>query len=176
MVKRDDGDHVIIWVDNNFNETLPDETEDEQGISKRQSVRLGKDSRFFGGAGAISDWCRGHDRTDWTSSSAPYSGGVQAMYRWARAHRGGNWPVPSGSWRNLVVAGSNSGANALYKVYGRDWPDTKIGTMDVRNDADWTQKKARKFGNSWRAASHGAQTCGVHFRVRYQLLRTKYNV
>lgn len=35
MMKRDDGDHVIIWVDNNFNETLPDETEDEQGVSKR---------------------------------------------------------------------------------------------------------------------------------------------
>lgn len=173
MVKRDDGDHVIIWVDNSFNDTVPDESE---GLSKRMGVRVGKGSGWSSAIGHIDDFCRNHDRTDWTHSGAPYSGGVKAMYQWARASRAGNWDVPHGRWQNLLVAGSNSGANALYRVYGRDSPGTSIGTKDVRNDADWTQKRARKFGNSWRAGSHGAHTCGVHFRVRHQLLRTKYDV
>jgi hypothetical protein len=171
MVKRDDGDHVVVWVARDFVEDR-NVADDRQGFSKRQGARPGDKSGF--GADTASDYCRDHKRQDHTGPNGPYSGGVQAMYRWARGHPGGSWPLGS-SWKNLVLAGSNKGANAIYKAKMVSGGDTWIGTQDVRNDADWTQKRAREFsGRGWRASSKGGETCVLWSRINYEIVRTDY--
>ncbi|RBR26388.1 uncharacterized protein FIESC28_00793 [Fusarium coffeatum] len=164
MFKRDDGDHVVVWVARSF-------TEEEPSLTKRQGARPGRESGF--GTDSASDYCRDHKRQNHAGPNGPYSGGVQAMYRWARGHRGGSWPLGK-SWENLVIAGSNKGANAVYKarrVSGLG--GARIGTMDVRNDADWTQNRAREFsGRGWRASSKGGETCVINSRINYEIVRT----
>ena len=166
MFKRDDGDHIVVWVARSFTET-----EDEPGLTKRQGARPGRESSFRDDF--VSDYCRSHKRQNHAGPNGPYSGGVQAMYRWARGHSGGSWPLGK-SWENLVIAGSNKGANAVYKarvVSGSS--GTSIGTMDVRNDADWTQNRAREFsGRGWRASSKGGETCLLNSRINYEIVKT----
>jgi hypothetical protein len=86
---------------------------------------------------------------------------VYLSYQWARAHRGGSWPVRS-NWENLV-----------YKARKVSGSNTVIGTQDVRNDADWTQNRAREFsGRGWRASSKGGETCVLNSRINYEIVRT----
>lgn len=175
ILKRHDGDHVTIWIDRDFIEER-DEGESEESLARRQSVRIAKTGRFD--TDGVSDYCRDHKRQDHTGPNGPTSGGVQAMYRWARGHSGGLFKVVNKDWQNLIVAGSNKGANALYRARRKDGPDTLLGTMDLRNDADWTQNRARSFNGVWRASSKGGETCWnwAQTRLNYELIRTKYDV
>lgn len=167
MFKRADGDHVIIWVARSF----IDHQEEQGSLDKRQGARPGRESGFNSDA-LFSDLCHDHRRQNHAGPNGPYSGGVQAMYRWARAHRGGAWPVRS-NWENLVIAGSNNGANAVYKARVVRGGSSSIGTQDVRNDADWTQNRAREFsGRGWRASSKGGETCALGQRINYEIVRT----
>jgi hypothetical protein len=82
-------------------------------------------------------------------------------------------------WRSLIFAGSNSGANAVYRAKMTKSLGTHIigsGAGDVRNDADWTRNRAQKFGNSWRASSKVGETCGwpggPSRRFNYELVRS----
>ncbi|EKJ77350.1 hypothetical protein FPSE_02428 [Fusarium pseudograminearum CS3096] len=168
MLKRDDGDHVVVWVARDFIEA-----NDGQGVSKRQTARPGTNSNFQNDA--ISDYCRDHKRQNHAGPNGPFSGGVKAMYGWARGHSGGSWPVGSG-WKNLVLAGSNSGANALYRARVTSGDVTHVGTQDVRNDADWTQQRAQKFNGQWRASSKGGETCSTNDRINYEIIRTDYRL
>ncbi|RGP69507.1 hypothetical protein FSPOR_4611 [Fusarium sporotrichioides] len=173
MFKRDDGDHVVVWVARDFVEN-ENEVDHGQGIDKRQTARPGTKSGFV--SDSQSDYCRDHKRENHAGPNGPYSGGVQAMYSWARGHSGGRWTVKS-SWKNLVLAGSNSGANAIYRARTTDGGETSIGTQDVRNDADWTRNRAREFsGRGWRASSKGGETCGGWTRINYEIIRTDYRL
>jgi hypothetical protein len=179
LIRREDGDHIIIWVDNRFVtegelDAVHGAEKNEENLVERQSTRIGKEAEFE--KWWISDWCRDHKRQDHTGPNGPYSGGVQAMYRWARAHGGGFFNVVGQDWQNLVIAGSNSGANALYRARSVRSTTGRLGTMDLRNDADWTQNRARKFGSSWRASSKGGETCDINVRLNYEIIRTKYKV
>ncbi|RGP81365.1 hypothetical protein FLONG3_509 [Fusarium longipes] len=162
MFKRDDGDHIIIWVARSF-----EEHEDET-LTKRQGARPGRESNYR--TSPNSDYCNSHKRQNHAGPNGPYSGGVQAMYRWANSNRG-VWPVMS-DWENLMIAGSNSGANAVYRARTLSSIGTGIGTMDVRNDADWTQYRAREFsGRGWRASSKGGESCN-RVRINYEIVKT----
>lgn len=173
-IKRDDGDHINIWVDRRFAEEVDDDREDEQDLAKRQGVRFADDANFNNVLG--SDRCDSHTRDDKTGPNAPYTGGLNAMFRWADTNKGAFYINDNGPWHNLVVAGSNSGANTLYRVQAVT-PTTVyyVGTKDIRNDVDWTNNRRRKFGSSWRASSTGRETCSLK-RIRYQVIRTKYDV
>ena len=173
MFKRDDGDHVTIWVANDFVEER-DEAEDEHDLTKRQKAKSVGGYR----SGGSNDYCWAHKRQDHTGPNGPTSGGVQAMYKWANTHSG-SWEVRSAGWKNLVIAGSDGGTNARYRAFLNlgVLPYTRIGTKDVRNDADWTQNRARKFGSQWRASSKGGETCQwIEYRVWYEIVKTDINV
>lgn len=173
-IKRDDGDHINIWVDRRFADKVEDDGEDEQDLSKRQGIRLADNVDFQGNDHP--DWCTDHTRDDKTGPNAPYTGGLNAMFRWADTNKGFFHITDGGPWQNLVIAGSNTGANTLYRVQAVDPSDTfHVGLKDIRNDVDWTRNKRRKFGSSWRASSTGRESCSYH-RIRYQVIRTKYDV
>ena len=168
MFKRDDGDHIVIWVARSFSE------HQDGTLMKRQQARPGKNT-YYRETG-IADLCSGHRRQNHAGPNGPYSGGVQAMYRWANSHKG-SFSV-SGSWENLMIAGSNTGANAVYKAKTKDGRgSTIVGTMDVRNDADWTQYRAIEFSGRWRASSKGGEDCqGSGIRILYEIVRSDYRV
>lgn len=173
LIERDDGDHVVIWVDRSFVDEDDQDEEEKELVKRQQRWRIANGMEFGHG---FSDHCRDHRRQDHTGPNGPYSGGVLTMYQWARAHSGGYFRFRGWDWHNLFVAGSNSGANALYKAKILPGGDVTVGTQDLRNDADWTYKKRRKFGSSWRASSKGGETCNINTRINYQLIRTKYAV
>ncbi|RBR23175.1 uncharacterized protein FIESC28_04030 [Fusarium coffeatum] len=167
MFKRGDGDHIVIWVARSF-------LEHQDGtLMKRQQARPGKNGNYRDNR--ISDHCDRHSRQNHAGPNGPYSGGVQAMYRWADSHRG-IFSVTT-SWENLMIAGSNTGANAVYKAKTKDGRGgTNIGTMDVRNDADWTQYRAIEFSGRWRASSKGEESCQGGKRISYEIVRSDYRV
>ncbi|KAL9950164.1 hypothetical protein D7B24_008663 [Verticillium nonalfalfae] len=185
LMKRDDGDHVTIWVardyiahdddENDSTEAVNDDEDvDEEGLTKRQSVRVGKEVFFHRGS-LGGKTCMKHKRQNHTGPNGPTSGGVQAIYRWGD-REAGSFMLHS-RWQNLVIAGSNKGANALYRARrASGFPELHIGSRDIRNDADWTQKRARSFNGVWRASSKGGETCQLLMRANYELIRTKYNV
>jgi hypothetical protein len=177
VFKRDDGDHITIWVDNGFEEV---EGPHEDPLSKRQSARLWWSNYYTSANGRASDYCRQHDRRDWTSSGAPCTGGVKALAEWARDNKGWfNWGIVGGGWqwRTVLIAGSNSGCNARYRGQVIDdnplAAGTQVGTDDVRDDAYWTLDRGRQFNGRWKAASYGWETCGVpgpsNVRFNYEI-------
>lgn len=183
MIKRDDGDHITIWIDNGFVEVNDDEADED--LAKRQNVRIAPGAQYKNSLAR--DWCADHIRNDHTGPNGPFSGGVQAIYRWAGGRDGyfsfgdESYSDQPGTWRDFIIAGSNSGANAVYKarLTGKphpNWHERGVGTFDIRDDADWTQHKARKFGSSYRASSRGEERCGMpgegRRRVLYEILRT----
>lgn len=103
---------------------------------------------------------------------------MEAIFKWADGYSGRFKVAGGGKWHDLVLAGSNSGANAKYRVntvtLGAG-SSIEVGTKDVRNDADWTRKRARKYGSSWRASSTGRETRNGH-RIRYNVIKTGYTV
>lgn len=177
VFKRDDGDHITIWVDNGFQEA---EGPQEDPLSKRQTARLWFSHHYTAANGRATDYCRQHDRRDWTSAGAPFTGGVRAIAEWARDNRGWfNWGVAGGGWgwRTVLIGGSNSGSNARYRGQVIDdnpfAAGTQVGTDDVRDDAYWTLDRQRQFNGRWRAASYGWETCGVpgpaNVRFNYEI-------
>ncbi|KAF4998052.1 hypothetical protein FDECE_11904 [Fusarium decemcellulare] len=176
VIKRDDGDHFTVWVDKGFSPI--ESPEEAPGKVKRQSARLASGARFTSNP-SHRDYCKEHDRHDITSASSPTTGGVEAIYRWARDHDG-YFHYGSDTtlgWRDLVVGGSNGGSNARYRARFIDANGStfRIGSYDVRNDADWTRHRAKQFSGKWRAASYGWETClyggnGRGARANYEIV------
>lgn len=184
VIKRDDGDHITIWVDSGFT-TKTEEEKENDGLAKRQRARI-LDDTIFRNSGGI-DWCREHSRTDTASSNGPTSGGVQAMYRWARDHDGyfsfgqSSLEERQSNWKNFIIAGSNGGTNALYRARLRrqappNWYEKAVGSEDVGNDADFTQHRQRLVNGKWYASSRGNELCGWpgegSRRVDYEIIKS----
>lgn len=176
VIKRSDGDDYTIWVDNSFSETpveLPvgptdaSEDEDSSVVEKRQQMLRTYANNMIWGEGFS---CHDFEFRDDTGPNAPFTGGILHMASWAAQNRNRRFEMVSGdtvnrySWRNLLVAGSNSGGNAILRgspsmprrAKGRNW----IGTQDIEHIARGTNTKfAAKFGNSWRARAWGPMWC-----------------
>ncbi|KAF5989190.1 hypothetical protein FCOIX_48 [Fusarium coicis] len=138
VLKRHDGDHVTIWVHSGLEDT------EGSKIEKRQRARNDAGGRFQTG-GRYSDFCYSHDRKKpKLDKHSPTSGGVEAMRSWARNTKG-YWQLSAAdrTWKDLVVAGSNGGANAKYriKIIEVDTALIGMGTDDVAADADFTRNE-----------------------------------
>ncbi|KAF4345165.1 hypothetical protein FBEOM_871 [Fusarium beomiforme] len=177
VFKRNDGDHITIWVDRGY---VEEDEDSEAGFkhAKRQSTRLVGGSRYHGSDQY--DTCYSHDRKDATVSISPFTGGIVSIRDWAAGRKGyfpfgGTHPV---GWRSLLVAGSNSGANALYRARVQEGSisvHTGIGTEDVRDDAAWTNERRKLFNGRYRAASYGWETCkldGTGIRMNFEIRGT----
>ncbi|KAH7304022.1 hypothetical protein B0I35DRAFT_484700 [Stachybotrys elegans] len=177
IIKRDDGDHITIWVDNGFEENVGPK---EGSLDKRQKAGLYRAAHFHD---TPNDECREHRRFDWTSKNAPTTGGIIALRQWAWDHYGAfGWGEAYGgsAWRNVLVAGSNAGTNACYRARVDRWErhsvNVRIGTADVAADADFTMSLARNYDGKWRASSYGYETCGGPGQggtdMKYEVRRT----
>lgn len=169
MIKRDDGDHVTIWLHNSYVEHGHEESEaDTDGssveLTKRQSYRITSTGSWDGNRRNRECLL---DRTTYTGDTgpnAPYTGGANAIIGWSNNCSGG-WRVSTTSRRDLIVAGSNSGFNMRFTVAGTRSIDlsvtANIGCRDVgiitRNARDRFQRQR----NGWRVRARGQAQCEV---------------
>ncbi|KAL2214747.1 hypothetical protein CC79DRAFT_1363494 [Sarocladium strictum] len=179
VVKRDDGDHVTIWVHNSFEEgetveELPagldsgavevagDDASDTK-LAKRQKTAI------------KNEWegvLRGHecwwDKTiyhDDTGPTAPYTGGLNAVVSWGRNRKGGWW-VRSTRDRDLIVAGSNSGANMRFHARSESNLASNIaahiGAQDVGTIVERARNRyQRNTGGGMRVRANGWAFCAL---------------
>lgn len=119
IIKRDDGDHVTIWVANDYieGEAVPESAKAE----KRQSLRVGSQGSWYPNSSDRS-FCKWETYVGDTGPNAPFTGGANAIVNWANG-RNGYWTFihPEGPkpHRNLVVAGSDRGFNMRFTVQQR---------------------------------------------------------
>lgn len=164
-MKRDDGDHVTIWVDRDF-------VEESEGLVRRQGVRPNGDEYRT----SISRHnCDRITRVNHTGPNSPTTGGLQAIERWTRANRGG-WVIRA-AWKTLIIGGSNTGNNAAYRVHqtADRQSGTVIGTEDVQHDMEWTNGRAREFTGGWRARSKGTMRC-AYLDSEYDIVKTSTRI
>lgn len=171
VIKRSDGDDYTIWVHNSFKEDTGVNATDDSGIQKRLLKTVNKFIlwRHPIGTGRSCDF---YTYNDDTGPNAPFTGGIQTMRDWA-GRTWGHWEInyPSranGFWISLLIAGSNSGFNAVFQASPaqarRAHLDEKvgasIGSQEISLLARETNNRyARKIGNSWRARAWGHMWC-----------------
>ncbi|OBT90314.1 hypothetical protein VE02_03316 [Pseudogymnoascus sp. 03VT05] len=159
VLKRDDGDHITIWVDNSY-ASIEGPLEEAVNVSKRQSARLAGNSNYYYTGESN---CRKHDMRFLTGKQSPFSGGALALARWGENHKGRWVFTNNNTWKTLAIGGSNAGHNAQYradnleKVYGAD---TSVGTYDMGYNARHTYDEYRREMEKgvWRAAGYGWMT------------------
>lgn len=186
VLKRDDGDHITIWVDNSY-ESIEGPFEEPAGLSKRQSARVAGNSDYYNNGGQSN--CGSHDMRFLTSKASPFSGGALALARWGENHRGRWYFDKNKTWKTLAIGGSNAGHNAQYRanpslVYRAE---TWVGTHDMGHCARHTYDDYRREMEKgvWRAAGYGWMTCTgfigdnvwfYHFRFNWELISSTATV
>lgn len=179
MVKRNNGDHVTIWVHNSFEEGGPEEemsasldsSADELSDKEAPDTSLVKRQKTAV-KGSWSGPLRGHecwwDKTtyhDDTGPTAPYTGGLNAVVSWGRNRKGGWW-VKSTTDRDLIVAGSNSGANMRFHARSEHNLASNvaahIGAQDVGTIVERARNRyQRNVGGGMRVRANGWAYCAI---------------
>ena len=166
LIRRADGDDVTIWVHNSYQEH---KEEAAPAVEARAYVwgdgGHGFDPKIF------YDQCAGSDYSGLTSKVSAFTGGVWEMYRWANTRRAGfevpAYCCPGDGWttfENLVIAGSNAGANARFGVKHYFADDRRypllVGTEDIRDVTRETLARFQaNYDGKWRVASSGRMAC-----------------
>lgn len=164
VFKRDDGDHVTIWIDNSF---IPEDSEvDERDIDA--AVKLAgvekRQARPLRGliTGGCSDCCGDSTFNSRTDGNGPFTGGVERLINWGNSNRGSFQirQLEDENFKGLIVAGTNSGANLRFRA--RRWRDIPawIGTTDITDlTRDSRHKFQRNINGRWRFGANGYMFC-----------------
>lgn len=177
IVKRDDGDHVTIWVAHNYIEG-DDEDPDEvdSTLEKRQKHKLQSTSKYSTTLEEDAGFCTpsGHwlaRGKTWhkgdTGPNAPFTGGANAIIKWGGSCKRGRWWFSGrdnrGDRLNLVVAGSNSGFNMRFTVevptMHHKLDESHIGCRDVGMMTQTARNAHQKNRNGMRLRAYGGFTC-----------------
>ncbi|KAL2204870.1 hypothetical protein CC79DRAFT_1370687 [Sarocladium strictum] len=175
MIKRDDGEHVTVWVHNSYDEEDDTDVADdlEVHLAKRQSVR--PNSSFDNRAGRNSCQMNNAAYTGDTGPGAPFTGGAAAIVNWSSGCRG-RWFI-SGSAVNqdLLVAGSNSGGNMRFtirvdeNINAATWRE--FGCGDVGNLVRTSRERfQRVYNGRERVRARGTVPCNTVRTMCYKNL------
>ncbi|KAG7115408.1 hypothetical protein HYQ44_007593 [Verticillium longisporum] len=174
LIRRADGDDITIWVHNSYQENDTGEEED----SSTSEAALAARAHVWGGSfdsGLHHNQCGHSSFEGLTSDRSAYTGGVQEMYRWANTRRGG-FSLQSfccggnGNYDNIVIAGSNSGANARFGIRQTDEDRIlpgRVGTEDIRDLAGDSLDRYQQNRNGWRVAARGQMSCATGMRAPF---------
>ncbi len=130
VIKRDDGDHVTIWVAKSYNESSQEQDDPDKDVldpklAARSKLKIG--SADVWSSTPVTSQCD-MSRTSYigyTGPNAPFTGGVDAIVRWGNNCGGWWWLGGHNVVQNLIVAGSASGFNVRFTVQGiRNIPST----------------------------------------------------
>ncbi|KAL2212799.1 hypothetical protein CC79DRAFT_1379851 [Sarocladium strictum] len=184
VVKRDDEEDITVWVHKSFEE---DGIPAEQSLE--QSSELNKRDQRLNTPGiewwehGLAIMCHSPERYDVTGPKGAFTGGIIHMRDWCYNLGRGNFPLGGpyygSGWRTLMTAGSNSGANVMYRAQLRPGGNNNkavfIGVLDIWDDLKWTYSKRKVYSGKERAASWGYKRCmeretghqnGVEFRIQ----------
>lgn len=170
-MKRDDGDHVTIWVSNNYTEGEAEATTEVAAgpLEKRQKANVWNADHYYTATclGNSLNCCSSGTHRGDTGPNAPYTGGAHAIISWGNSCRG-KWifwggPVDHGvRYRNLIVAGTNSGANMRFTIGQRSIEGNlfaEIGCKDVRDMTRVSLERYQQDRNGWRLRALGSFGC-----------------
>lgn len=162
MIKRDDGDHVTIWVANSYTEH-EEEDADNSGVqlTKRQGYRIGQNQW---NSNRRNSECFSTSYIGDTGPHAPFTGGAIAIANWGNSNCKGSWFLIR-SRNDLIVAGSNSGFNMRFTaeltselghgVVGY------IGCRDVGTITRTARDRYEQNHGGWRVRARGSTLCNV---------------
>lgn len=165
IVKRADEngepEEWTIWVHNSFQEHEEDSETTDAAVRPRQ-LRAKPLSPWFNGDPYM---CGYYTYYDETSTGSPTTGGTQEMVRWCDARRGhfdlnAAYELNNPTRQLLIVAGSNGGANALFRTEKNSNNGVEIGTWDIR---DLVRESSRRFqrqiNGQWFIGARGGVNC-----------------
>ncbi|KAK0382730.1 hypothetical protein NLU13_9826 [Sarocladium strictum] len=153
--RRNDGDHVTIWVNRSFRPTEESEVDLEA-----RGVRLVANK---GGSGDT-DACKHSSFRTRTGPNGPFTGGLLQLSQWGNDNRG-SFLTSNNDWTDLVIAGSNSGSNAKFAARSKAAGNfiSRVGTFDIRDLARDTERMFKQqFDGRWRAAGEGTMPCATN--------------
>jgi hypothetical protein len=167
VVKRQDEEDITVWVHKSFEEyDIAVEQSLEQSLE--QPSELDKRDQRLNIPGGIGWWehglaimCHSPERFDVTGPKGAFTGGIIHMRDWCYNLGRGNFPLGGpnygSGWRTLMIAGSNSGANVMYRAQLRPGGNNNkvvfIGVLDMWDDLRWTYGKRKVYSVKERAAS-----------------------
>ena len=167
--RRADGDDVVIWVHNSFEEQ-------EAPVSAPVSKRYLWGGKWDPG---VQRWmCEKFEFNHDTTANSPTTGGVHEIRSWASTRYGGftiQWGNPS--WQNFIIAGSNGGTNARFDMkVDHVLHGGYVSTDDIRQLAEGTlERYQRNYSGKWRVGGWGATSCwSGHWRAQFFRIFNKF--
>lgn len=177
IIKRDDGDHITIWVAKSFNERdeeaeedvkeeVEDDDDSDAALEKRQRVNIWNTDRYTSSSGTDA-YCQSSTYIDDTGPNAPFTGGANAIINWGNSCNGGFWRLnglSQGQNLNLVVAGSNSGYNMRFTLGMRHTLNAVTTARIGCRDVGIITRSARvgfqqNINGGWRVRARGGVVC-----------------
>ncbi|KAG5789386.1 hypothetical protein H9Q69_011551 [Fusarium xylarioides] len=169
ILKHSDGSDYSIWVHNSFDSDVKD---DEK--SANDTSALGK--RSWGGIDAStndrmpngfkfddhSDTCGKSDWKKRTSKFSPFADGADAIVEWTFKNNGGWRLAPEEAFysTDILIGGSNTGANMRFSVRKNAGRVVILGTKDVRDiTTEASHRFKRMIRGVWRMAGKGKMGC-----------------
>ncbi len=171
VLRQPDGDDIIIWASNSLQDAEDDEDGEQEDattrpVEKRQQQYVDQSWVNFRSGGP--DQCGHSSMSGRTGSLSPFTGGILAMARWGHAYnQHARFSLGDDGWRNIVVAGSNSGANARFScrrvrdaaAIGFGQTHWSVGSRDIADLARDTEARYKQQINGWRASANGRMPC-----------------
>lgn len=140
---------------------------DEERKASREKAKEKAKAKFERGS------CGASSFTNKTTIAAPFTGGCLAIRNWAKKNPG-KWvfsPAKVQGEINLIVAGSNSGANCRFVIRNSSGHKTYIANVDVQElITDSHRRFAVRYGNSadktrgHRVSAEGNMKCDKQYK------------
>jgi hypothetical protein len=161
LIKRTDGNDVTIWVHNSFDATVP---RDEDRSTPLEERRLRQPNKVPFQKGSSQPCFEKSMRSLTSSTLGAFTGGVNEIFSWGRANPGRFVLDGVRQHTGLVIAGSNSGANACFmaKLAPGSSAVSYLGSSDVAYLARDSTKFQRQYGSGnsgWKTAAEGSMRC-----------------
>lgn len=178
IIKRDDGDHITIWVANSYNEFEEENSGtddlDADGLDADDSVADDSDVELTKRkyrVGKVSWGTSGKNRNCYRTSyigdtgpHAPFTGGANAIMDWGHSNCKGGWGLMQ-KRNDLIVAGSNSGYNIRFTTemtmslgFG---VAGNFGCHDVGLITRTSRDRFQQNHGGWRVRARGETSCDV---------------
>ncbi|KAF4440996.1 hypothetical protein FACUT_3025 [Fusarium acutatum] len=167
ILKHSDGSDYSIWVHNSFD---PDVKDDEK--SANDAPALGKRWEESGSANdrmpnrfefdEHTDTCGKSDWKKRTDKHSPFVIGADAIIEWTWKNKGG-WRIAAEDAyysTDLLISGTNTGANMRFSVRKDPGRFLILGTKDVRDVTSEAYRRfKKKISGVWRMAGKGKMKC-----------------
>ncbi|KAH7362249.1 hypothetical protein B0T11DRAFT_297706 [Plectosphaerella cucumerina] len=179
VIRRDNGDDITIWVHRSF---VEERDPSLSGPLTERQVRPWDKFRPSTYPWSPRLSCTYYTHVDKTNSTSPLADSAAYLATWAKNTNGMfaavSYTTPQGvivwdTWSDFVVAGTNSGGNAVFSV---GFPGSTRGqtaavlTANIFDLVDHSHTHfKRKYGSTWRVEAEGKATC-------YQAIASHQNV